>query len=156
MQESKVYGLCSDHLVGQSCTRNCIKWEVEICRERMSLNIMFCIQFTVWACGWYWLAVQLWTTSAFNPPLRRYRMIFHECTKSFLTPPCRQSLTHAKQEGHQSGFKVYSYEYIMLRFIQSHYACDYWICISTSTLVDGTIPRVIVCCHLAVWVYAIC
>lgn len=112
------YTACAqNHLVGQSCTRKCIKWEVEIWRERMSLNVMFSIQFTVWACGWYWLAVQPWNTSAFKLPLRRYRMTFHERTKTFLTSPWRRSLTHTKQDGHQSGFKVYSYEYITLRFI---------------------------------------
>lgn len=101
----------------------CIKWVIEKCRERechwmlgsASSSLFGLVDDTV-----RWLAVQktvqLWTMSAFKPLLKRYRMTFHENTETFLTPPCRQSLTSSELVSRHSDFKVYRCENIMMSF----------------------------------------
>lgn len=49
-------------------------------------------------------------------------MTFHEHTETFLTPPCRRSLTPSELVSRHSDFKVYRCENIMVSFLQSHYA----------------------------------
>lgn len=134
-------------------------------RERTSLEVRFSIQYTGHVDDTVrWLAVQktvqLWTVSAFKPLLRIYHMTFHGHTETFLTPPCRRSLTLTEPVSRYSDFNVYccDCEYVMVRFLQSHYACDNCACSSTSTPLDVTIPWVIVgsaCCLYLIISYLI-
>lgn len=150
------------------CIRKCIKWVIGKGRERerhwmlgsASSSLFGHVDDTV-----RWLAVQktvqLWTMSAFKPLLRRYHMTFHGHAETFLTPPCRRSLTLTEPVSRYSDF-VYccdcECEYVMVRFLQSHYTCDNCACSSTSTPLDVTIPWVIVgsaCCLYLIICYLI-
>lgn len=150
------------------CIRKCIKWVIGKGRERerhwmlgsASSSLFGHVDDTV-----RWLAVQktvqLWTMSAFKPLLRRYHMTFHGHAETFLTPPCRRSLTLTEPVSRYSDF-VYccdcECEYVMVRFLQSHYTCDNCACSSTSTPLDVTIPWVIVgsaCCLYLITCYLI-